>query len=101
MSRCTTTSELIDWTTTTEWTHGARWPWGKAAMPTAQVTLHLPADLWIVPLGTKCFEDPSLLDEADRYRALSIEGVAEVDPILISFAQWRMPDGGSSPVLVA
>jgi putative ABC transport system permease protein len=61
---------------------------------------HAPADLWIVPLATKCFEDPSLLDEADRYRALSIEGVTEVDPILISFAQWRMPDGGSSPVLV-
>jgi putative ABC transport system permease protein len=61
---------------------------------------HAPADLWIVPLATKCFEDPSLLDETDRYRALSIEGVTEVDPILISFAQWRMPDGGSSPVLV-
>jgi putative ABC transport system permease protein len=61
---------------------------------------HAPADLWIVPLATKCFEDPSLLEEADRYRALSIEGVAEVDPILISFAQWRMPDGGTSPVLV-
>ncbi len=61
---------------------------------------HAPADLWIVPLGTKCFEDPSLLDEADRYRALSVEGVSEVVPILISFAQWRMPDGGTSPVLV-
>jgi putative ABC transport system permease protein len=61
---------------------------------------HAPADLWIVPLGTKCFEDPSLLDEANRYRALSIEGVSKVDPILISFAQWRMPDGGASPVLV-
>jgi putative ABC transport system permease protein len=61
---------------------------------------HAPADLWIVPLATKCFEDPSLLDEANRYRALSIEGVSQVDPILISFAQWRMPDGGASPVLV-
>jgi putative ABC transport system permease protein len=61
---------------------------------------HAPADLWIVPLATKCFEDPSLLDEANRYRALSIEGVSDVDPILISFAQWRMPNGGASPVLV-
>jgi putative ABC transport system permease protein len=61
---------------------------------------HAPADLWIVPLATKCFEDPSLLDEANRYRALSIEGVSQVDPILISFAQWRMPNGGASPVLV-
>ena len=61
---------------------------------------HARADLWIVPLGTKCFEDPSLLDEANRYRALSIDGVMKVDPILISFAQWRMSDGGASPVLV-
>jgi putative ABC transport system permease protein len=61
---------------------------------------HAPADLWIVPLATKCFEDPSLLDEANRYRALSIEGVSQVDPILVSFAQWRMPDGGALPVLV-
>ena len=61
---------------------------------------HAPADFWIVPLGTKCFEDPSLLDEANRYRALSIEGVSQVDPILISFAQWRMPDGGTSPALI-
>src|SRR5262245_12080628 len=61
---------------------------------------HAPADLWIVPLGTKCFEDPSLLDEANRYRALSVDGVSQVDPILISFAQWRMPNAGASPVLV-
>ena len=61
---------------------------------------HAPADLWIVPLGTKCFEDLSLLDEANRYRALSIEGVSQVDPILVSFAQWRMPVGGTSPALI-
>jgi putative ABC transport system permease protein len=61
---------------------------------------HAPADLWIVPLGTKCFEDLSLLDEANRYQGLSIEGVSQVDPILVSFAQWRMPDGGTSPALI-
>src|SRR6516165_9127856 len=61
---------------------------------------HAAADLWIVPLGTKSFEDLSLLDEANRYRALSIEGVSQVDPILVSFAQWRMPDGGTSPALI-
>jgi putative ABC transport system permease protein len=61
---------------------------------------HAPADLWIVPQGTKNFEDPSLLDEADRYRAMSIEGVSQVAPILISFSHWRIQDGGASPVLV-
>jgi putative ABC transport system permease protein len=35
---------------------------------------HSSADLWIVPTGTKCFEDPSLL--------------------------WRKPTGGSTPVFI-
>jgi putative ABC transport system permease protein len=61
---------------------------------------HAPADLWIVPQGTKNFEDPSLLEEADRYRAMSVDGVAHVSPILVSFSHWRMQDGGASPVLV-
>jgi putative ABC transport system permease protein len=61
---------------------------------------HAPADLWIVTQGTKNFEDPSLIDEADRYRAMSIEGVSQVAPILISFSHWRMQDGNATPVLV-
>lgn len=61
---------------------------------------HASADLWIVPRGTKCFEDPSLLDASDRYRALSVEGVTAVVPVVISFAEWRTPAGGTTPVLV-
>lgn len=61
---------------------------------------HAPADLWIVPLGTKCFEDPSLVDERERFRALSITGVTEALPIVIGFAQWRLPGGGTTPVFV-
>jgi len=33
------------------------------------------ADLWVMPKGTKCFEDPSLLDARQRNRALSVPGV--------------------------
>jgi putative ABC transport system permease protein len=61
---------------------------------------HAPADLWIVPLGTKCFEDTSLLDERERFRAMAVKGVSDAVPILISFAQWRVPTGGTVPVLV-
>jgi putative ABC transport system permease protein len=61
---------------------------------------HAPADLWIMPLGTRCFEDPALLDERERFRALSVEGVAEAVPILVSFVQWHMPSGGTTPVLL-
>jgi putative ABC transport system permease protein len=61
---------------------------------------HAPADLWIVPLGTKSFEDPSLLDERERFRALSINGVTEAVPVVIGFAQWRTPAGGTTPVFI-
>jgi len=61
---------------------------------------HAPADLWIVPLGTKCFEDPSLVDERQKFRALSINGVTEALPVVIGFAQWRLPSGGTTPVFV-
>ncbi|MGB5181558.1 MAG: ABC transporter permease [Xanthobacteraceae bacterium] len=61
---------------------------------------HAPADLWIMPLGTKCFEDPALLDERERFRALSVPGVAAAVPVLVSFAQWHIPSGGITPVLL-
>ena len=61
---------------------------------------HAAADLWIVPRGTKCFEDPSLLDAHERYRALAINGVAEAIPVVIGFADWRMPSGATTPVFV-
>ena len=61
---------------------------------------HAPADLWIVPLGTKCFEDPSLLDEDDRGRALSVAGVTEAIPVVIGFTAWAVPGGGTTPVFI-
>ncbi|MEA2907522.1 MAG: putative transport system permease protein [Alphaproteobacteria bacterium] len=61
---------------------------------------HAPADLWIVPAGTKCFEDPSLLEERERFRALSINGVTEAIPIALGFAEWRLPNGTTTPVFM-
>ena len=61
---------------------------------------HADADLWIVPRGTKCFEDPSLLDERERFRALSVNGVASATPLVIGFAQWRTPSGGNTPIFM-
>ena len=52
---------------------------------------HAVADLWIMPNGTKCFEDPSLLDERKRFQALSINGVMEATPLVIGFAEWKLP----------
>jgi len=61
---------------------------------------HASADLWIVPQGTKNFESPSLLDDVERFRALSIKEVADAIPILVSFAQWRTSSGGVTPIFV-
>jgi len=61
---------------------------------------HASADLWIVPRGTKCFEDPSLLDVRDRYRALAINEVTEAIPVVIGFADWRMSSGETTPVFI-
>jgi putative ABC transport system permease protein len=61
---------------------------------------HARADLWVMPVGTKCFEDPSLLDERERFRALSVSGVAQAIPVVIGFAQWHMPSGETTPVFM-
>ena len=61
---------------------------------------HASADLWIMPPGTKCFEDPSTLDERTRFQALSINGVAQAAPVVIGYADWRIPAGGTSPVFI-
>ncbi|HEX6893951.1 MAG TPA: ABC transporter permease [Bryobacteraceae bacterium] len=61
---------------------------------------HASADLWIVPKGTKCFEDPSLLPSRKEFRVRAINGVVDALPIVVGFAYWRMPSGGTTPVFV-
>ena len=61
---------------------------------------HAPADLWIVSQGTKCFEDPSMLDKHDQTKALSVPGVSDATPLLIGFTEWSVPNNGSTPVFV-
>ena len=61
---------------------------------------HASADLWVMPQGTKCFEDPSLLNTRERYRALAIDGVVDAIPVVIGFADWRMAGGATTPVFV-
>ena len=56
---------------------------------------HASADLWVMQKGTKCFEDPSLLDTRQRSRALSVSGTAEAIPVVIGFSDWRTPNGSS------
>src|SRR5262249_39821089 len=73
--------------------------WGFGRIVTTMID-HASADLWIMPPGTKCFEDPSTLDERTRFQALSIDGVAQAAPVVIGYADWRIPAGGTFPVFI-
>lgn len=59
-----------------------------------------PADLWVVPLGTKSYDDPSPLSGRERHMALSVPGVASAEDMVVSFARWRKPEGGTNTVLL-
>ncbi len=59
-----------------------------------------PADLWIVPLGTKSYDDPSFLSGRERHMALSTPGVEDSEDMVVSFARWRKPEGGTNTVLL-
>jgi putative ABC transport system permease protein len=58
------------------------------------------ADLWIVPIGTKSFDDPSLMTGREKYSALSTPGVQSVEEMLVSFSAWRKPGGGKKAFIM-
>ncbi|HZR77073.1 ABC transporter permease [Bradyrhizobium sp.] len=61
---------------------------------------HANADLWVIPKGAKCFEDPSLLDLKLREKVAAVDGVASVVPLVIGFSDWRLDSGEMTPVFV-
>jgi putative ABC transport system permease protein len=72
---------------------------GFAHMVTTMID-HANADLWVLPKGAKCFEDPSLLDVKLRDKVVSVDGVSSVVPLVIGFSDWRMDTGEVTPVFV-
>ena len=61
---------------------------------------HAEADLWIVRKGTKSFEQAAALDGGERQLALPVEGVASVTPLVVSFLEWRKPNGEATTVVI-
>ncbi len=57
-------------------------------------------ELWIVPIGTKSVDDPSLLPGREKYAALSEPGVESVETLMMGFSRWRKQNGGSTTVLL-
>jgi putative ABC transport system permease protein len=58
------------------------------------------ADLWIVPLETRSFENGAKLPGRERHLALSTPGIAAATEVVVSFAEWRKPSGGVVPVVL-
>jgi len=59
-----------------------------------------PADLWIMPFGTKSFDDPSLLLGHEKYAALSTPGVRKAEEMIVAFSSWRKPEGGKKTFIL-
>ncbi|MEQ8825950.1 MAG: FtsX-like permease family protein [Filomicrobium sp.] len=57
-------------------------------------------ELWVVPIGTKSVDDPSLLPGREKYSVLSVPGVANVETLAMGFSRWRKQNGGATTVLV-
>lgn len=58
-------------------------------------------DIWIGAYGADIVEQGLLLTGRERFTALSTPGVQAVTPLVISFAEWRKPDGTTAHIVVA
>jgi putative ABC transport system permease protein len=73
---------------------------GASNMITANID-RANADLWITVYGAKSFEDGGmLLTSRERHQALATPGVKAVIPLVVRFAEWRKPEGGSTRVVI-
>ena len=54
-------------------------------------------EIWITAFGAKSFEDGGIIHTPrERHAALATPGVKAVVPLVVSFAEWRKPGGGST-----
>jgi putative ABC transport system permease protein len=72
---------------------------GSAGSATGLVD-HSGADFWVVSRGTSNVDQALVLPERWRFKALSVPGVAAVDPLIVHFNYWRRSDGRTEIVIV-
>lgn len=61
---------------------------------------HATGDIWITSFGASSFEQAPLLTARERFSALSVPGVEDVTPLVVSFAEWRKPDSSTTNIVV-
>jgi putative ABC transport system permease protein len=67
---------------------------------TSTVIDHTDADIWICARGMRNFDVTSPLPLEAYYQALTTPGVLEVRRLVVQFANWKKPDGGTESVEV-
>jgi putative ABC transport system permease protein len=73
---------------------------GARKMITAMIE-HAGGKLWITAFGAKSFEEGGIvLTPRERHAALATPGVRRAVPLVVSFAEWRKPSGGSTNSVV-
>ena len=74
---------------------------GASNMITANIDRGESRPLSITVFGAKSFEDGGmLLTSRERHQALATPGVKAVIPLIVRFAEWRKPEGGSTRVVI-
>jgi putative ABC transport system permease protein len=72
---------------------------GSAETACGLVT-HAGADFWIMSHGTSNVDQAIPLPARWKFKALSVPGVATVEPFITRFTEWQRPDGRSEIVIV-
>ena len=58
------------------------------------------ADLWVVPRGAKDVDQAGQILERQKFVARGTPGVDSVETLIVNFALWKRPDGGTQSVIV-
>ena len=61
---------------------------------------HANADFWVAAVGARNVDQSGDIPLRERYRALAVPGVADAASLVVRFAPWKRPDGGTETVIV-
>ncbi|MBI4806108.1 MAG: FtsX-like permease family protein [Desulfovibrio sp.] len=67
---------------------------------TSAVIDNTEADIWVCARGMRNFDVTSPLPQKAYYQALSTPGIAEARRLVVQFANWKKPNGGTESVEV-
>jgi len=61
---------------------------------------HADADLWVTGAGNANFDFATAMDDRIYFKVAGVEGVARAEKVILSFGQFKLPEGGDQGVQV-